>query len=212
MGLVGRKRQARHGLSLKSVVSSIKETRILAIDPSSHSLAWVIYDVSSDKIVLITCGKIDYKKDKNISMKFSAIHTGLDEIVEKYSPKHAIIEQSIYVQNFETSRIISYIIGYSWGVLSGGRCTVSDVNPLTWKSGIGYKNLSKKDAEIFGDNGEKGSLQIKLKNERKKRVRDIVTKYFAEGDIGINDDDIIDAAGIGLWYATKKIQQVTNGE
>ena len=52
-------------MTLRSLVSSIKEDRVLAIDPASHSLAWVIYDVSSDKIVLITCGKIDYKKDKN---------------------------------------------------------------------------------------------------------------------------------------------------
>jgi hypothetical protein len=80
-----------------------------------------------------------------------------------------------------------------------------------WKSGIGYKNLGKKDAEILKNNGEKGSLQIKQKNERKKRVREIVSKYFSSGDIGIDDDDIIDAAGIGLWFALKKIQGVVNG-
>ena len=198
-------------MSIKSVVSSVKEIRILAIDPSSHSLAWVIYDVNLDKINLFACGKIDYKKDKNISMKFEAIHSGLEQIIADYNPKHAIIEQSIYVQNFETSRIISYIIGYSWGVLSGGKCVVSDVNPLTWKSGIGYKNLAKKDSESFKDDGKPGSLQIKLKNERKRRVREIVAKYFTEGDTSISDDDIIDAAGIGLWYATKKIQQGNNG-
>jgi hypothetical protein len=61
------------------------------------------------------------------------------------------------------------------------------------------------------NDGKPGALQIKLKNERKRRVRILVSKYFATGDIGINDDDIIDAAGIGLWYATKKIQQASNG-
>ena len=81
-----------------------------------------------------------------------------------------------------------------------------------WKSGIGYKNLSKKDSELFKNNGEKGSLQIKLKNERKKRVREIVSKYFDKDDIGIDDDDIIDAAGIGLWFALKRIQVSVNGK
>jgi len=198
-------------LSIKSLVSSVKETRILAIDPSSHSLAWVIYDISMTNISLIACGKIDDKKDKDVSIKFSVINKGLSDIVKEYTPKHAIIEQSIYVQNFESSRIISYIIGYSWGVISAGNCTVSDVNPLVWKAGIGYKNLGKKDKEIFMNDGKPGALQIKLKNERKRRVRMLVSKYFATGDIGINDDDIIDAAGIGLWYATKKIQQASNG-
>jgi Holliday junction resolvasome RuvABC endonuclease subunit len=190
----------------------VKSDRILAIDPSSHSLAWVIYDVTLDSIVLVANGKIDYRKDKDVSLKFKAIDSGLRQIVEEYKPKNAIIEQSIYVQNFETSRIISYVIGYSWGVLSSGGCLVTDVNPLMWKSGIGYKNLGKKDAEFLKNNGEKGSLQIKQKNERKKRVREIVSKYFSSGDIGIDDDDIIDAAGIGLWYALKRIQGVTNGK
>lgn len=198
-------------MSVRSLVSSIKSERIVAIDPSSHSLAWVIYDVTLDKINLVANGKIDYKKDKDVSLKFKAIDAGLNEIIKEYKPRNAIIEQSIYVQNFETSRIISYVIGYSWGVLSAGGCLVSDVNPLMWKSGIGYKNLSKKDTEKFKNDGEKGSLQIKQKNERKKRVRDIVSKYFDKGDIGIDDDDIIDAAGIGLWFALKKIQGSVNG-
>jgi Holliday junction resolvasome RuvABC endonuclease subunit len=198
-------------MSVRSLVSSIKSERIVAIDPSSHSLAWVIYDVTLDKIDLVANGKIDYKKDKDVSLKFKAIDAGLNEIIKEYKPRNAIIEQSIYVQNFETSRIISYVIGYSWGVLSAGGCLVSDVNPLMWKSGIGYKNLSKKDTEKFKNDGEKGSLQIKQKNERKKRVRDIVSKYFDKGDIGIDDDDIIDAAGIGLWFALKKIQGSVNG-
>ena len=198
-------------MSVRSLVSSIKSERIVAIDPSSHSLAWVIYDVTLDKIDLVANGKIDYKKDKDVSLKFKAIDTGLNEIIKEYRPKNAIIEQSIYVQNFETSRVISYVIGYSWGVLSAGGCLVTDVNPLMWKSGIGYKNLSKKDTEAFKNDGEKGSLQIKQKNERKKRVRNIVSKYFDKGDIGIDDDDIIDAAGIGLWFALKKIQGSVNG-
>jgi Holliday junction resolvasome RuvABC endonuclease subunit len=198
-------------MSVRSLVSSIKSERIVAIDPSSHSLAWVIYDVTLDKIDLVANGKIDYRKDKDVSLKFKAIDIGLNEIIKEYRPKNAIIEQSIYVQNFETSRIISYVIGYSWGVLSAGGCLVSDVNPLMWKSGIGYKNLSKKDTEAFKNDGEKGSLQIKQKNERKKRVRNIVSKYFDKGDIGIDDDDIIDAAGIGLWFALKKIQGSVNG-
>jgi Holliday junction resolvasome RuvABC endonuclease subunit len=198
-------------VSVRSLVSSIKSERIVAIDPSSHSLAWVIYDVTLDKIDLVANGKIDYRKDKDVSLKFKAIDIGLNEIIKEYRPKNAIIEQSIYVQNFETSRIISYVIGYSWGVLSAGGCLVTDVNPLMWKSGIGYKNLSKKDTEAFKNDGEKGSLQIKQKNERKKRVRNIVSKYFDKGDIGIDDDDIIDAAGIGLWFALKKIQGSVNG-
>lgn len=199
-------------MSIKKLVSSVKRERIVSIDPSSHSLAWVVYDVTIDDVKMIDSGKIDYKKDKAISLKFSAIDAGLKKIISDYSPGKAVIEQSIYVQNFETSRIISYIIGYSWGVLSQAHCQVEDVNPLVWKNGIGYKNLSKKDTEDIKNNGASGSLQLKLKAERKKRVRDLVRDLFPESSKNIDDDDIIDAAGIGLWYAKKKLQEVKHGE
>ena len=39
-----------------------------------------------------------------------------------------------------------------------------------------------------------------MKNERKQRVRSIVSAAFGDNIDGIEDDDIVDAIGIGLWY------------
>ena len=38
------------------------------------------------------------------------------------------------------------------------------------------------------------------KNERKKRVREIVSIAFGSETPGLDDDDIIDALGIALWF------------
>jgi glycerate-2-kinase len=62
-------------MSVRSLVSSIKSERIVSIDPSSHSLAWVIYDVTLDEIKLVANGKIDYKKDGINNMKYKHIST-----------------------------------------------------------------------------------------------------------------------------------------
>jgi len=78
-----------------------------------------------------------------------------------------------------------------------------DINTLIWKNKIGYKNISATDKNLLEHNGEKGSLQIKLKKERKKRVREIVKTYFKNHQDFLEDDDIIDAAGIGVWYSLK---------
>jgi Holliday junction resolvasome RuvABC endonuclease subunit len=195
-------------MSIKSLVSSVKSNRIISIDPASHSLAWVVYDFDTSGLQMVACGKIAYREYKGASAKFNIIDIALKKLHEQYKPKIAVIEQSIYVQNFETSRIISYIIGYSWGVLNNLGCHVTDVNPLVWKSGIGYKNVGKKDKEILSNNGEKGSDQLKLKKERKRRVQEIVQKYFQNHKEFLDDDDIIDAAGIGLWYYTKTIKEL----
>jgi Holliday junction resolvasome RuvABC endonuclease subunit len=66
-----------------------------------------------------------------------------------------------------------------------------DVNPMIWKRNIGYKNLSKEDKSVL-------DTEIKRKKERKQRVIKIIAKYFDVKEI--EDDDITDAIGIGLWY------------
>lgn len=193
-------------MAISSIVSTVKNSRIIAIDPASHSLAWVIFEIKGLQISIFACGKINYKEHKGASAKFSVISKELKKVYKEYQPRLGIIEQSIYVQNFETSRIISYIIGYSWGVLNNLGCDITDVNPLVWKSGIGYKNLRKNEQQLIADNGEKGALALKLKKERKRRVQEIVKNYFDEMPEYLNDDDIIDAAGIGLWYCKKILE------
>lgn len=184
-------------MSLRNIVQKDKWSRVIAIDPASHSLAWAI--LSYDK-ELIATGKIDLKKENDQSSKFNKIKKELIGIVDEYEPDVAVIEQSVYIQNFQTSRIISYIIGFTWGIISDKCKTIEDVSPLSWKPVIGYKNVTKKDGDVLSKNGKKGSTQVKMKNERKQRVREIVSVSFGKDVPGIDDDDIVDAIGIALWY------------
>lgn len=183
-------------MSLKNISLSQNSQRIIAIDPSSHSLGWAVVDISKPK--LIAYGKIPLTKTLDISVKFDQIFSGLTDVCSKHKPSVAIIEQSVYIQNFQTSRIISYIIGYTWGILSRHCGKVMDINPMLWKRGIGYINLSKNDKEKLKNDSSKGSFESKKKKERKDRVNKIVSNYFLIEDI--NDDDIVDAIGIALWY------------
>lgn len=184
-------------MSLSKLVSSVKASRIIAIDPSSHSLAWCVVDLDKKKFDIVATGKIDFKDKKEVSNKLSTIRRGLQDIWEDYSFRNACIEQSVYIQNFQSSRIISYIIGYSWGVLDEYCDSVVDINPLIWKNRIGYKNISKDDKKrIEIQYGSKG-IQKRLTQERKDRVKRIVDA-FCSGST--DDDDINDAIGIAMWY------------
>jgi crossover junction endodeoxyribonuclease RuvC len=184
-------------MSLKNIVKKEKWNRVIAIDPASHSLAWAVLTYDKE---LIATGKIDLTKEKEQSQKFNKIKKELVAIVREYEPDVAAIEQSVYIQNFQTSRVISYIIGFTWGIISDQCDAIEDVSPLVWKPAIGYKNVSKRDGEVLAKNGKKGSIQGKLKNERKERVREIVSVSFGKDTPGIEDDDIVDAIGISLWY------------
>lgn len=188
-------------MAISSLVSSLKNARIISIDPASHSLAWAIIDISKDSIVLVASGKIDFAKIAEISKKFEKIKEELPKVCDEFKPSAAVIEQSVYIQNFQASRILSYIIGFTWGELTDHCSSIQDVNPLQWKSGIGYKNVNKFQVQqIKNEFGEKG-IQKRLVDERKSRVKNILFKNFKNIDFASMDTDITDAIGIGLWYA-----------
>jgi len=184
-------------MNLASILSSIKSGRLIAIDPSSHSLAWCVVDLDTNKFNLVATGKIDFKDAKEVNNKFRIIRKGIQDIWEDYQFEEAAIEQSVYIQNFQSSRIISYVIGYTWGILDEYCRSVCDINPLIWKNRIGYKNVSKDDKKAMEEQfGSKG-LQKRLTQERKDRVKRIIEKQIGSST---EDEDINDAIGIALWY------------
>lgn len=177
-----------------------KVKTVLTIDPASHSLAWCITTREDGKIKLIKSDKISFIKNSTIEDKFNQIKLGITSICELYKPDVCYIEQSVYIQNFQTSRLLSYIIGFTWGMVSFTCKYVSDVSPLVWRSGIGYKNLTTKDKDLLKSNGQKKNIELKKKDERKRRVRVIIEEYFDANELDLGDDDIVDAVGIAIWY------------
>lgn len=185
-------------MSLSKILKDLKSTRIIAIDPSSNSLAWAVFDLTDKEIKVVDTGKIEFSKEKEMSSKLLLINKELSDVQQQYSPDKGIIEQSVYIQNFQSSRVISYIIGFSWGILIRSCSSVTDVNPLVWKNKIGYKNVDKSDkVRLIKIHGEK-NIQKYLKEERKNRVKKIIEDKI---NYSTDDDDINDALGIGLWYA-----------
>lgn len=177
-----------------------KVKTVLAIDPASHSLAWCIMERVEGNLVIIKTDKISFIKNSAIEEKFSQIKLGITSICNIYKPDVCVIEQSVYIQNFQTSRLLSYIIGFTWGMASFTCKRVLDVSPLVWRSGIGYKNLTIKDKDLLKENGQKKNIELKKKDERKRRVRVIIEEYFNANDLDLGDDDIVDAVGIAIWY------------
>ena len=187
-------------MSVSSLISAMKSVRVIAIDPASHSLAWAVLDLEHDGVKIIANGKINLAKSPEMGNKLIVIKRELKELCNEYKPQVGVIEQSVFIQNFQSSRILSYIIGFTWGTLGDYCDIVTDVNPLTWKAGIGYKNISKAEIKaITEEHGEKG-IQKRLSFERKNRVKMILEKKLPDYDYSLLDSDITDAIGIGLWY------------
>ena len=187
-------------MTISKTLGKMNYSNCLSIDPSSTSLAWAVI---SSKNKLKATGKILFPKGSSMSKKFECINSEIKEIVATHSIDRSVIEQSVYIQNFQSSRILSYIIGHTYGELIRLGIECEDITPLSWKPAIGYKNVSRREIEELKKKGIDLSNQAKLKNERKDRVRKIILSAYGDNIDGVEDDDIVDAIGIGLWYHLK---------
>jgi len=183
-----------------SLSAAMHSGSVLSIDPSTKSLAFAVVERSGNAISLKAKGKILFTGEDDIQSKLKFIGRVLPELIKYHNPKYVVIEQTIYIQNPQTSRLLSYVVGHMIGLSLMNNIKTVDVGPITWKRWLGYKNVSK--VEIAAWSAEMGDKEAKKKAsfERKNRVKIILEERIPNLDE--SDYDIIDAIAIGLWAAS----------
>lgn len=178
---------------------STRDMRVLAIDPASHSMALALLEKRDGVVTLLYAGKLKFPPPNEMTAKMLAINASLRVFFSLVGQvDYVVIEQSIYIQNPQTSRILSYLIGHIWGESLNLGAKVVDVPPLTWKAFIGYKRIMKKEKEQLIETMGKTEANKFINKEKKDRTKRIVARMIPKTE-RINDDDIIDAIGIGIW-------------
>lgn len=174
-----------------------KPCLLMAVDASSTAIAVAIFDQRADETVLCETAKIKLEK-LPMNTKMHIISKFFATFFSKYNIDYVFVEQPIYIQNPATSRVLSQISGHVIGTSLLYCDNVYEVPIANWKSFIGYKNVSKaeKDAwtKQFGEKESKKMAAI----ERKQRTINIVHGKIPGID-HVNDNDICDAIGIGLY-------------
>ena len=84
------------------------------------------------------------------------------------------------------------------GTILREKIYVTDVAPMRWKPGIGYKNVTKREQATWGL--DERETKKKAVFERKERVARIMREIFL---YDTQDYDIWDAIGIG-WFSVSK--------
>jgi hypothetical protein len=182
-----------------SLSEKLHSGTILSIDPSTKSLAFAVVERSGSQVKLKAKGKINFTGLDDVMAKLACINSVLPAIIEQHKPNIVVIEQTIYIQNPQTSRLLSYVVGHMLGLSLACNVKVKDVGPLEWKRWLGYKSVSKTEiAEWTKEVGEKEAKK-RASFERKNRVKTILEDRISNLDEG--DYDILDAIAIGVWAA-----------
>ena len=179
-------------------IGALKRQTIMSIDPSTRSLAYAIM-YTDDEVIKI--GHIDLSGTSEFKEKLRIIGCALPELIELYNPDVAVIEEAVFIQNFKTSKLISYVIGHTMGILATSCPFIVEANPIVWKSKIGYKKVTKAEKEKW--ESQWGATEAKkwAAKQRKSRVRKLMCdKYGKEFQDSLYDSDEIDALAIGVWY------------
>lgn len=172
--------------------------RICAIDASTNSLAFAVFDTFTE--TLISLGKINFEGNDTYEKVMDAgkkVKAFLD-YAEGFEA--IVIEHTVFMNSPKTAADLALVQGAILGAAGqSGTRIIGKVSPITWQNYIGNKKISK-DEQLFirSQNPGKSVSWYKTyeRNLRKERtIRFINTIY----DKTITDNDVADACGIGHW-------------
>jgi Holliday junction resolvasome RuvABC endonuclease subunit len=177
-------------------MKSTAPKRVLGIDSSSTGVAWTVVEDG----IPVASGKI--RLDKLLfDAKLNAIVVELPKVLEAQKPDRVAIEMPIFVKNPATARLLSFIVGCIMTVLTIYDYSFDLVDIASWKSFIGYTNLSSAfQAHVKDVLGKTEGTKF-LDRLRKSQTQRILKNRFPEFDV--MDNDISDSAAISLWFYNK---------
>jgi Holliday junction resolvasome RuvABC endonuclease subunit len=177
---------------------AIMPKRICAIDASTNSLAFSVFDTFTKSIV--TVGKINFE-GKDTYEKVMDAGKKVKAFFDIYGGFQAIIiEHTVFMNSPKTAADLALVQGAILGSAGQtGTQIIGKVSPITWQNFIGNKKISKEEQLLIRSTNPGKSVswyKSYERNLRKERtIRFINTIY----DRTISDNDVADACGIGHW-------------
>ena len=122
--------------------------KILGIDPGMAIVGYGIIEYENDKIELITSGSIQTDKNLPDSKRLLEIYNDLTEIVEKYKPDYASVENLFFFKNQKTVIPVAEARGVILTVLEKFNIPSFSYTPMEVKQVLtGYGRAAKKEVE-----------------------------------------------------------------
>ncbi len=141
--------------------------KILGIDPGMAIVGYGMIGVEKDKIELLTSGSIQTDKKLEDSKRLLEIYNDLSQIVEKYKPDCASVEQLFFFKNQKTIIPVAEARGVILTVLEKYGIPTFSYTPMEVKQVLtGYGRAEKKEVEQM--------VRLTLESEKLPRLDDTV--------------------------------------
>lgn len=122
--------------------------RILGIDPGYDRLGWAVIEKKGVSIVFIDAGLIQTEKKDALPQRLSQIFTGVTDIIEKYHPDDASVEELFFSNNQKTVIAVAQSRGVVIACLAAHAVSIHEYTPMQIKSiASGDGHADKKSVE-----------------------------------------------------------------
>ncbi|MFZ1720031.1 MAG: crossover junction endodeoxyribonuclease RuvC [Candidatus Moraniibacteriota bacterium] len=85
--------------------------RILGIDPGTATVGWAVIDLTAGKIGIVDFGHISTSPKTPMTERLLEISKDLEEIITKYEPEEAGVEELFFAKNVKTAMTVSQARG-----------------------------------------------------------------------------------------------------
>jgi crossover junction endodeoxyribonuclease RuvC len=142
--------------------------KILGIDPGMAIVGYAMIDFAKDeKIKLLTSGSIQTDKKQSESSRLLEIYNDLSEIIKKYQPDCASVEQLFFFKNQKTIIPVAEARGVILTVLEKYNIPTFSYTPMEVKQVLtGYGRADKKEVEQM--------VRLNIDTEKLPRLDDTV--------------------------------------
>ena len=122
--------------------------KILGIDPGMAIVGYALIETNNNQFELLTSGSIQTDKKLDDSKRLLEIYNDLSQIVEKYQPDCASVEQLFFFKNQKTIIPVAEARGVILTVLEKFNIPIFSYTPMEVKQVLtGYGRAEKKEVE-----------------------------------------------------------------
>ena len=120
---------------------------VLGIDPSLRGTGLALIEFHADRTpVLLRCWTVKVPSSRTIAVALAAIHRSVAEIIgDAASVRHVALEQTIYVQNFQTAQILGAARGAAITAAALQGIPVFEYAPLRVKQAVAGSGRASKE-------------------------------------------------------------------
>ena len=130
------------------MIPPLKQRIILGIDPGIADTGYGVVSDDNGHLSLIAYGSIKTKKEFSLSERLLQLKKELSQLVKKYQPVQAAVEQLFFCNNAKTALIVGQARGVVLLTLIENKIKFLEFTPLQVKQAVtGYGGADKKQVQ-----------------------------------------------------------------